>query len=466
MLGFLVRTALADLPTDCTLSNLKGSHWKVSVLLSSKAGAQNCGYPSPNQIAFDLKEHKTLLQKHEETLRGLPGAQEDDTLITEMIELTDDYEDNLGFQIMQGGISVGHWTDIYNQGIMLKPNTQLWGGKNLNRLVAFSAFECGPGKTCSLYGSDSVDRDRKGPSGFKSDCNRTLIGWVIASEGDERYCFYAEKQAATVNLRTISTHQTSKAAITPKSTAEEPVVDYETIDPVTATLHESEPAAAQKDCGSCFVYATLFALKASYVRQRLAMLENNQIAQTSVAMSAILKDLSPFNFKTALNAFTGESCNGGHPIFLATALNFISSTNIKVDFDFIGGAYLKGTEKAIIEHLNLYGPVVVGVDFPSDIGYKPDHSEFSKLPNGKEVLTSSSYSTKFHKSPKITDDWEFANHAMVIIGYGKSGGIKYWVVRNSWGDKWLDHGVIRIERGINFLGIEKHAISIIGKNKI
>jgi KDEL-tailed cysteine endopeptidase len=40
-----------------------------------------------------------------------------------------------------------------------------------------------------------------------------------------------------------------------------------------------------------------------------------------------------------------------------------------------------------------------------------------------------------------------ATHAIVIVGYGETkDGIKFWNVRNSWGEDWGEKGYIKILR--------------------
>lgn len=38
------------------------------------------------------------------------------------------------------------------------------------------------------------------------------------------------------------------------------------------------------------------------------------------------------------------------------------------------------------------------------------------------------------------------NHAVVLMGYGQDHGVKYWLVRNSWGEDWGEKGYIRLLR--------------------
>uniref|UniRef100_A0A1I7YB33 Pept_C1 domain-containing protein n=1 Tax=Steinernema glaseri TaxID=37863 RepID=A0A1I7YB33_9BILA len=45
------------------------------------------------------------------------------------------------------------------------------------------------------------------------------------------------------------------------------------------------------------------------------------------------------------------------------------------------------------------------------------------------------------------------NHAVLAVGYGEENGLKYWLIKNSYGHGWGQHGYFKIERGVNMCGV-------------
>jgi len=50
------------------------------------------------------------------------------------------------------------------------------------------------------------------------------------------------------------------------------------------------------------------------------------------------------------------------------------------------------------------------------------------------------------------------NHAVLLVGYNKTGPDPYWIVKNSWGKDWGEDGYIRMKMGENTCGLAKRPV--------
>merc|ERR1712098_636046 len=123
-----------------------------------------------------------------------------------------------------------------------------------------------------------------------------------------------------------------------------------------------------------------------------------------------------------------------------------SKPNVLVtDYSYIGGYYGATTEEGMMLDIVQNGPQAIGINvLPDFFHYKGGVYSHHSSDLDKEYF----------------GNWEEINHAVVATGYGETPeGVKYWVVKNSWGKTWGADGYVLIERGVDMIGVESCAVS-------
>lgn len=56
--------------------------------------------------------------------------------------------------------------------------------------------------------------------------------------------------------------------------------------------------------------------------------------------------------------------------------------------------------------------------------------------------------------------WQTLNHSVTLVGWGVDpDGVKYWILRNSYGARWGDSGDFKMRRGQNDFGLEAGVVA-------
>jgi len=218
------------------------------------------------------------------------------------------------------------------------------------------------------------------------------------------------------------------------------------------------PVRNQGNCGSCYAMATI------------------AVAESRIRILSNLKDKAILSAQAVVScSIYNQGCDGGYPYLVGKhAMDhglvpescmeyFGSDVECKLlqspdcpdplnprryyvsNYSYIGGYYGSCSEVAMMREILRAGPIMVAFDAPSTLFYYSGGVYTGDAPPHEGI-----------KLPGL-NLWEKTNHAVVAVGWGVQNGQKYWIIKNTWGPDWGEHGYFRIRRGTDECGVESMA---------
>lgn len=184
------------------------------------------------------------------------------------------------------------------------------------------------------------------------------------------------------------------------------------------------PVKNQEQCGSCWSFSATGAMEGAWAISsgELISLSEQQLVDCSkkygnMGCNGGLMDNA---FLYAIDV--GMCSEQAYPYTAAGATCVASSCDKVVQMKFCKDVPASNQE-ALREAVALKGPVSIAIEADTKI--------FQSYSSG--VITGTSCGTNL-------------DHGVLIVGYGTENGVKYWLVKNSWGTSWGDEGYVKIGR--------------------
>ena len=132
----------------------------------------------------------------------------------------------------------------------------------------------------------------------------------------------------------------------------------------------------------------------------------------------------------------------------------------------VGGAYGQTSEKKMMKEILRNG--VLNTEFQAPNIFASYHKGLITS-DGFKILNQMVDKKKSDFAQNVSDQtlndqgkaWQNLNHSVVILGWGVDpvNDTKYWIVRNSYGEKWGQNGDFMIRRGKDDMGIESEQVA-------
>eukprot|EP00929_Paragymnodinium_shiwhaense_P002712 TRINITY_DN102_c0_g1_i1.p1 TRINITY_DN102_c0_g1~~TRINITY_DN102_c0_g1_i1.p1 ORF type:complete len:413 (+),score=101.14 TRINITY_DN102_c0_g1_i1:787-2025(+) len=237
---------------------------------------------------------------------------------------------------------------------------------------------------------------------------------------------------------------------------------------------------SQGNCGSCYAFSGTMVLQ---MRFRAQLLKKHGILYPLELSWKSATRCSPYT----------EGCSGGfaYPVFKHAAevglpaadcdraeppkeldqscdwACYKKSTDLfyAKEYGFVDGFSHGATEQGIMREIYERGPVILS--FSTSAAPEFIYNNGVSYRNDTDVMTlfknSETPTEAFSKNPDV-NPWRYTTHSILAVGYGEEASaepsaepIKYWIVRNSWGQDWGTEGYAKMRRGNNDAALETAA---------
>jgi len=185
----------------------------------------------------------------------------------------------------------------------------------------------------------------------------------------------------------------------------------------------------QGECGSCWAFATAQAIEAAFYLKygKTIHLSKQQLVDCEK---------------------NSKGCSGG---MLHTAMDYIKENGIESEneypYNMIENKYCKYSSEKVITKLDSY-------ELCAEDDCSTDENLYSALEKGPvAAAVDGSEHFMLYMGGIFDKPCEELNHAILLVGYHKKeneSDDSYWIVKNSWGEKWGENGFIKIKHSKNY----------------